>query len=81
MHEQCLFEFENEVRYERDHNGDDDEPKYYCPNHHPHREELLSEDVSDRFITFVLLSGSHLWALRSQLFPPTAVITIQFIQQ
>ena len=44
MHEQCLFEFENEVRYERDHNGDDDEPKYYCPNHHPRREELLSED-------------------------------------
>ncbi len=45
MHEQCLFEFENEEQYERD--PDEDEPKYYCPNHHPLREELHSEDNDD----------------------------------
>ena len=43
MHEQCLYEFEAEVDCERA----NDHEEYYCPNHHPRREELSVDEEED----------------------------------
>ena len=44
-HEQCLYEFENDVGYDSD--SGKVASKYYCPNHHPRKDALLSDNEKD----------------------------------
>jgi hypothetical protein len=42
MHEECLYEFENDINYDEDNGKVED--TYYCPLHHPKKKYIRNDD-------------------------------------
>ena len=45
MHEQCLYDFENDIGYNTQRGKVED--TYYCPNHHPRKDDIEDDYISD----------------------------------